>query len=392
MKIAFLIFLVFVYFTLRGPFRAVQDSGDFKLLYAGARAWIKGIDPYKPANFIKIAGEAGAGWLINDADSTTTRPVYPPTAFALLSPISLLPWLHAKIAWAIINVTLFILALLALSSFAELKTDNLRFFSVIAIAFAPIHTGISKGNPSVAAITLIVLAVTLNKGSILGIAFALKPQLAAPFIIYFILQRNWQQCGVCLASIVVITLIALLRLESGWLDSMLANIQILSGPGGINDPSRLNPYRHHLINLQYPLYEIGGNAIVVNTITGVVVLLLAIIYLVKARRRDALHRAAALVPLVLLPIYHRFYDAALLLLPLAMGITDKSRLTVILLLPFLIPGAVILHGMIDDVWWKTLVVPHQVWCIVALALIFSLKPDRPALPLDTQQPRAGTRR
>jgi hypothetical protein len=87
----------------------------------------------------------------------------------------------------------------------------------------------------------------------------------------------------------------------------------------------------------------------------------------------------------LLPVYHRFYDAALLVLPLCWVFVSfrKARmlgsLSLMLVLPFLIPGGTILDSMersgripptlAGRWWWEVIVVPHQVWMLFFLAVL-----------------------
>jgi hypothetical protein len=76
--------------------------------------------------------------------------------------------------------------------------------------------------------------------------------------------------------------------------------------------------------------------------------LLLAVWLYLVTKRDlppSCWRSAALIVLSLLPVYHRFYDARLLIFPLAWNVmAARNRLqrfallTVICILPFLIPG------------------------------------------------------
>ena len=84
-------------------------------------------------------------------------------------------------------------------------------------------------------------------------------------------------------------------------------------------------------------------------------------------------------------IYHRFYDATLLLAPLAWSLASwngkhkaPARIVFLFVMPFLIPGAVALQEtarardwlatLNGAWWWNTLVLPHQVWAIALLAI------------------------
>ena len=88
----------------------------------------------------------------------------------------------------------------------------------------------------------------------------------------------------------------------------------------------------------------------------------------------------------LLPVYHRFYDAALLVVPLCWCMAKTygplrtvARIALFLMTPFLFPGAAFLqqlanHGKLADVsgrswWWDDIVMPHETWALLLLCLV-----------------------
>ena len=92
--------------------------------------------------------------------------------------------------------------------------------------------------------------------------------------------------------------------------------------------------------------------------------------------------------LSLLPVYHRFYDAFLLIFPLAWGVTAISgqvkklaKTTLLLLLVFLVPGGSALEQLQQTTrlgrlqhswWWVQFVMPHQIWVLLLLSLVLLL--------------------
>ena len=93
---------------------------------------------------------------------------------------------------------------------------------------------------------------------------------------------------------------------------------------------------------------------------------------------------SALLVLSLLPVYHRLYDAALLIFPLAWSlkhIRNRNRIAwaaLILILVFLVPGGSVLEllqkkshfTMLAHSWfWIHFVMPHQIWALLALSLL-----------------------
>jgi len=86
-----------VYFLVRGPWRAIHDSGDFLTVFLAARCWIHGMNPYAPADLVVSARAAGSQ--ISEAYFLVTPSVYFPPALLLLSPLAALPWTVAKAIW-----------------------------------------------------------------------------------------------------------------------------------------------------------------------------------------------------------------------------------------------------------------------------------------------------
>jgi len=122
---------------------------------------------------------------------------------------------------------------------------------------------------------------------------------------------------------------------------------------------------------------------------------------------------SALLTVSLLPVYHRFYDATLLIFPLAWAFTalnghsspsgssdgrsaeghlDRGSLDrrlrpiaisviAVILIIFLFPGGTILQQLQQSGhftafqshwWWNSLILPHENWCILLLTLLLLL--------------------
>jgi hypothetical protein len=102
-----------------------------------------------------------------------------------------------------------------------------------------------------------------------------------------------------------------------------------------------------------------------------------------ATRHSRLLDLAILSAAMLVPLYHRFYDAGLLIFAVAWAIKESSvyaskyaMLTLAAATPFLIPGAAILRylgqnnssvaGLSETFWWKFLIAPHQAWMVLLI--------------------------
>ncbi len=173
-----------------------------------------------------------------------------------------------------------------------------------------------------------------------------------------------------------------------WFTSWTANLRALSGPGGINDPSPLNPERYSLINLQYLLESFGVTGIAADLITysAVAIAALALVTFVRGRDPDrGLLILSGVAVLCLLVTYHRYYDAVLLVIPVAWAV---SRLrsspaiaitALVLCANFLLPLQTAFHDIagrgILPAWltgsaiWETVVMTQHVWALVLLAVV-----------------------
>ena len=143
----------------------------------------------------------------------------------------------------------------------------------------------------------------------------------------------------------------------------------------------------NMVNLQvtlYPLVKSAALANVLAVVSGAVLVGMWLWVMIRRPSSDLLE-LSALATLSLLPIYHRFYDAALLILPLcwALLVANKRQkriaiATVVLILPFLVPGAALLDQLatshlsaanLDSWWWNGLVMSHQVWALLLLSVL-----------------------
>jgi hypothetical protein len=176
-----------------------------------------------------------------------------------------------------------------------------------------------------------------------------------------------------------------------WVDNYLYDNRMLFAPGSLGDFAEGDLIRFGLINLQVLTYAITSDRITANAMAFAVTGVLALSWFMlfrRSRERNELLPIGALTILSLLPIYHRFYDASLLVFPLSWGLDAWSgrlkmlaRETVLLILVFLAPGATALqqlqHTKFDvswqrSWWWPRFVMTHEVWALLLSSLILLL--------------------
>jgi Glycosyltransferase family 87 len=397
-------------FVLRGPVRFVHAASfnDFISPYIQTRAWMRGEDPYSAQNLVRLwppdadrfdflARDLADGTLVLKRGIPTA---YPLSAFVLIAPVAMLPWKIAQPMWLVITVLSFIMTVAALLSFAKTFAWTRRtvVFLAIALALAPFHTALAAGSIVVASVAASAGAVWAASrqhdnfaGVLLAVATGLKPQIGLPFLFYYFVTHRWRISGVAIGSVAILFGVALARCAAShtpWLESYLYDNRILFATGSLGDFTEGNPIRFGLINFQVAAYAVLHNRAVANLTAILIAGLAGLLWLSQIRKYHGpgLLALSALVVLSLLPVYHRFYDATLLIFPLAWCIAELRgllRMTartvfVVICFVFLIPGGSALQQMEqaghfiaykNSWWWNTLVLPHESWAVLLIGVL-----------------------
>lgn len=408
-----------VVFTLRGPATVLRldpvEPTDFRGPYMGTAAWVRGLNPYSPDAFWAMVEAAGLP-TGDRVDGFPSRTPYPITTFVAFSPFALFPWRIAHVVAMFVTVGMVLAAVASLSSLGALERRAVHarvarstdapderwarwpLFAAMALALAPLHTGIRVENPTVLAVAMIAIGISRAgrghvgaAGVMLGLAACLKPPIAAPAIGYYLLVGRWRVVTAASAVVAALAGVGVLRLwisGTPWLADYIFNNTVLVADHGGAIISGM-PTQRQFINLQYLGLAVFGSASTANTVawaTGGVLIVswCALLYARHAPGRELLEVGTILV-ISLLPFYHRIYDATVLLLPLCWcwasdgGGWRPYRLTAVLLIAtFLIPSSTLLEmlvlagripaSIVGQWWWRVVVEPHQVWALVALAL------------------------
>jgi hypothetical protein len=383
----------------RGPARALQMDGstDLSLYYCCAKAWVQGADPYDLAVLKAIARQSGDApqGLLNNAIS-------PPVSFVVLAPLALLPWQAAKVVWLLANLALtaaMLHWLIRLVGMSWSRTGTI-VLAALVLALAPIHTCLCLGQLALAAAALLVGALyfqrkprTVLEGVLLALAGLLKPQMVAIFAVYWLYRRRWGALAVAAVLALAVTAVTVGRLQLAgteqWFASWRANVQACFR-GGACDYAAAGQARIFL-NLQNPAYAIFGDRTAATAVAWAFTggcLLAGLLAWRRLRDKGGCELLAlALLGVAgLMPIYHVFYDAVILVLPLAWavrslagGLRPYALTAIALILPFLVSGAAALTrlaadgrlpaGWADAWWWRTLVLPHQPYLLAVLAVV-----------------------
>jgi len=372
-------------FSVRTVLKPGERLWDFSICALSARAYLNGENPYDHAVLEKIwraeaSPAAGVtpptGWLYA---------IVPPPVLLALTPFAAMPSSIAQPLWMAFSLGLLGLAIAAAASLARIRFGSAAWFVLFAgvLLLGPAQSVIHAGQPAGPAISLIVIAIwciarprsrrgtttiagEVGRGDVvlpailLTLAIALKAQLALPFVALLLLRspRKAGLLALCFSAIfIVLSLVPLQARGIPWTADWTRNIRDSSATGQPNDYSTANSSRDHLLNLQMPGYAMSQNRMLSEIVAISVTAILGFVWLWLALRRTKpkflageeegpsplLLPAAALGVIILLPVYHRYYDATILMLPLAWALAAlhrQRRLAVVvlaLLIPFVLP-------------------------------------------------------
>jgi hypothetical protein len=338
----------------------------------------------------------------------------PPGALVLFAPIAVLPWTEARIVWLAVLLAAFTATLVALLKFVGFSPGEPRGLAFVAgcLALAPFHTGLATGNQTIVVVGLCAFGIwaagckrDVIAGLCFGAACSLKPHIAGFFLLYYLLQRRWRLLISATTLTVLLVMFAAAWMQIAgvaWLPDYLNNIRFGAVYNRFDDFTTANPIRFMLINLQVPFYSFTHSARSANLLAfcvGSALIIPWVVIVFRNRTPQAeLLSLSTIAVIGLLPLYHRLYDASVLAIPFLWCLTRPGNLkrwantALLLMAPFLVPGAAALQqafrtGHIpkpwsDSWWWDRLLMPHQTWLllILAITLLYGMHQQVPRQP------------
>jgi len=319
--------------------KSYSGMGAFKAVYYGARCLIRQSDPYKPAVLQQIYAMEGGRTSTNGAEAFLFRRamlvcVNLPTALFLVAPFAILPWKTAAFIWMGLQVAGLLTAAFLIWTMARdcaLKPATL----LICLLLANAELILALGNLAGIVVSLCAIAVWcfleerfVHAGIIcLAMSVALKPHDAALVWCYFLLAGgvHRRRALQTLAVVAVLTLPAVVwvsHVAPQWPQELNANLHALSARGSVNDPGPTSLTFHSadtVISLQSSFSLIRDEPRFYNFASYLICGLLlgaGAMRVITSRftKQNAWFALAAIASLSMLPVYHRAYDAKLLLL------------------------------------------------------------------------------
>ena len=310
---------------------------DFQLQYYGTRCLMNHCDPYNPSS-------AAAFYLADSSRDEVKTPyvmhfaslnIYPPAVFIFTAPFALMPWEWAHSSW--LMSTALILLLVSLLVWRAAADDAPIASSVLlGLLFAGSEMLLSVGNPSGFAMSLCGVAVCCfvqERFAAVGVvclalSLALKPHDAGFIWLYFLAARgHWRVRAMqTLLALLVVSIAAIVWIHQtapNWPTELGHNITSISSRGDLSDPGPTTPLPENfggaVTSLQTILSLFRNDPHFYNLTACLlcgpfIALWLVITLRCPFSRRAAWLGLASIIPLSMLPIYHRQYDTRLLML------------------------------------------------------------------------------
>jgi hypothetical protein len=335
---------------------------DFRVAYYQGACVRDGCDPYSRTDMEKIYAKYGQAPFASDRIRLeATRNIYLPSELPFLVPIALLPFGVAQALWLFVIAGSFIF-----SSFLvwRLGAENAPLVSSCLLAFSLANSGsvLYFGNAAGFVVPFIVVAAwcfVYEKFVYAGIAclaFSLvfKPHDAAFFWLFFLLaggtfRRRALQTIVPVSAVCLLSVFWIQNLSPHWARELSENIHIKSMPGGVNDPGHVHG-TEMLTNLQSITSFFWNDPHTFDLASYLICAPLIITWAVvtwrsRPSQENAWFGLASIAAFTVLPVYHRQYDAKLIMLVVpALSILwarrDKLRCIGI----FLTTAAFVLNG------------------------------------------------
>jgi len=326
---AALFLLSLVFFVERGPYRALRDSrsGDFATIYAASRCWLKHENPYAREDLTLELTRAGApASLIREQDQHVSA--YPISVMPLEAVFAWLPWRAANVTWCLFSLTCFAASIrVLLKDFSSLRTKLLA--ASCCLFFSPTYVGILNGNPSVVAISLVIVSLyfaltnwRVLSGILFAVTLCIKPQIALCVLFAFLLWKRWLPLFIGLGGAMIVALFATAWVSSfgqnwQWWESLRQNTASLALPGGLIDPRPTSPYAGGFLNAQTLSYLFASNTTLAEALVLILSVALAALYFQLRKTDKTADRridSAFLAAITLMMLYHRYYDGQLLVI------------------------------------------------------------------------------
>ncbi len=312
------------------------SARDFANMYYGTRSFVAHKDLYDTAvdlSELKVDG-ANLDVMFLPGQKMNWKyaldQIYLPPAYLPMIPFAMLARPTAQVVWLSTIAGLLVVAAYVMWEFASgapIMAGCMAGFMVLNCLILFV-----VGNPAGVVAPFCVIAAwcfVKQRFGILGIfllaiALVMKPHDAGFVWLYFLLaggtarKRALQTLAVT-AVLCVIALAWIVPVSPHWMQELHSNLAQLAGYGGPSNPSVSGRGMGAIISLQATVSLFRNDPRIYNPTAFLVVGGLVLIWIIAVLRKPSSHEGAllalaAISILTLLPVYHRTYDATLVML------------------------------------------------------------------------------
>lgn len=313
-------------FAARGLYRGLRPhlTNDFFSIYSISKAWVAGEAPYSTPVIVRTFQDASGYKLGRNTLAQAASYSALPGMVPMAAPFTALRWRAANSAWVVLSVAALGLMLWMFARTSGASRNDVVAFLICCLALGPIHTGLSGSNVTPLLVGLMGISYLLirrgqsiSAGILLGVVGCCKPHIAGAMVLVLMVDHEWKTLRVAVATgLVSLGLFAGRLWVAGvpWWGDFLQRTRQFGAVGDANDFSLANPARYELTNLQVILGSITRSRNIANLVAiGIGILLVGAWWIaVKRNGKSDVLGFAAINIILLLPSYHRFDDASVL--------------------------------------------------------------------------------
>ncbi len=308
---------------------------DFRPAYFTARCLLEHRDPYNPSEMLRAYAEAGQARPHESAGDRMleTRNEYLPSELPWTVPLALLPFAAAQALWAVLIGAAFTLA--AFLMWRQSSATPRLAGGLLCILLVSSPSLMAFGNPSALAVSLCAIAAWCFVSErwpwagifCLAAALCVKPHTVGFVWLYFLLaggrlRRRALQTLAVTAVVGGAGLLWVSAVAPHWLAELRTNLAAFTAHGAMNDPGPATGGGrgiHMITDLQVIFSFLWDDPRFYNLASLLVCAPLFAVWAwaalrARASRQHAWLGLAAVSALTMLPLYHRQYDAKLILL------------------------------------------------------------------------------
>ena len=304
---------------------------DFRTAYYSGECLLQHCDPYSEADIARLYAQRVERWPVSERNlPVITRNIYPPSAFAFTISLALLPFELAQVLWCLLIACSFILAAFLMASIAAHDAPVVAG-SLLGFCLANSGSVLYFGNPAGFVVPLCVIAAWcfLRERFVfagvlcLAASLAFKPHDTGFIWLFFLLaggiyRRRALQTLVLFASFSLPIALWVTYISPHWPRAIASTLQVFNGRGGMNDPSAGHGALV-LTNLQTITSFFWPDPQVYDLASYLICIPFLIVWaLITLRSRPSPSTTwfalASIAAFSMLPVYHRQYDAKLILL------------------------------------------------------------------------------